>query len=283
MALVTIPYTEVINIHSAHTEADYQLWVATPRAGVMSMAPAPQGVLYVLDANLAFGTAVEMTRLMSELYGELPPLLIVGIAYETSSPSIQSEMRSRDFTPTVDSGFGSMAFPGATLPEGRRLGRAHQFLQFLTEEVKPIIERRYAVAEKPATLFGSSLGGLFVLYALLERPDAFGAYIAVSPALWWDDRLLLTRDRGISHEVRKGKVFLAVGAEEERADIPALAAFKMVSNVREFERQLRARNDESLIATTFVAEGESHTTVIPAALTRALRGIYPPMKPAWMP
>lgn len=42
-----------------------------------------------------------------------------------------------------------------------------------------------------STLFGSSLGGLFTLYALLERPEAFNAYIAVSPAIWWDRAILL--------------------------------------------------------------------------------------------
>jgi len=33
------------------------------------------------------------------------------------------------------------------------------------------------------TLYGTSAAGLFVLYALLERPDAFAAYIASSPTV----------------------------------------------------------------------------------------------------
>jgi predicted alpha/beta superfamily hydrolase len=284
MRLVAIPQTEVMDIHSLSAETDYQLWVATPRAAMAPVAAGPQGVLYVLDANLIFGTAVEMTRVMRELYGELPPLLVVGIAYGTDSASLQTEMRTRDFTPTADSGFGAMALPDPALPEGHRLGRAPQFLEFLTREVKPLIERKYDVAKQPTTIFGSSLGGLFALYALVEHPEAFDTFVAVSPALWWGNRMLLKREQELSSARvdLKANVFLAVGADEERADVPALAAFRMVSNVREFQLQLSGRQFPSLTVASLVAEGETHTTVIPVALTRALRALYPPSKPAWM-
>lgn len=282
-AAVTIPQTEVINLHSEHADADFQLWVATPIAGVMPLPPGPRQVLYVLDANLFFGTAVEMTRIMSQLYGELPPLLVVGIGYDTEEPAVQAELRARDFTPSVDARMEAMAgsFPGApapTLPKGRRLGRAAEFLAFLTDEVGPLIADRYEVADDGATLFGSSLGGLFTLYAMMERPDAFDAYVAVSPAIWWDDTALMKQEEAFA-EARDDlatKLFLAVGGEEERADIPALAPFKMVSNLEQFAQRTRERGYASLDLVTFIAEGESHTSVVPVALTRALRHIYQP-------
>lgn len=278
---VTIPRTEVFDLRSRHADADFQLWVATPMAGVMPMPPGPRQVVYVLDANLFFGTAVEMTRLMSQLYGELPPLLIVGIGYDTESPAVQAELRARDFTPSVDARMEALygSLPGApapTLPEGRRLGRAAEFLAFLTEEVRPFIEERYDVADDGATLFGSSLGGLFTLYALLERPEAFDAYVAVSPALWWDDQVLMKREEAAaaSRDDLEATLYLAVGAEEERDDIPSLASFRMISNVRELSSRLRQRGYPSLDLATFIAEGESHTSVVPVALTRALRHVY---------
>lgn len=279
--LVTIPHTEVFDVHSTNADADFQIWVATPVAGMMPLPPGPRQVVYVLDANLFFGTAVEMTRLMSQLYGELPPLLIVGIGYDTTVPSVQAELRARDFTPTADAGFAAMAqaLPGApepTLPEGRRLGRAAEFLAFLTEEAKPFVEQRYEVAERGSTLFGSSLGGLFTLYTLTERPDAFDAFLAVSPAIWWDDGLILKREAelGAEQDDLEATLFLGVGSNEERADIPALAPFKMVTNVRALAEQLEARGYPSFELTTLVADAESHTTVVPVALTRGLRYIY---------
>lgn len=282
-AEVTIPHTQVFDMHSEYADADYQIWVAEPVAGVMPLPPGPRQVLYVLDANLFFGTAVEMSRLMSQLYGELPPLLVVGVGYATDQPAIQAELRARDFTPTADAGFGAIArsLPGApepTLPEGRRLGRAPEFLDFLTREVQPFVEDRFSVSDNGSTLFGSSLGGLFTLYALLERPEAFDAYIAASPAIWWDGGSLLSLEAEVarSRDDLDARVFLAVGGGEERADIPQLAAFKMISNLQTFAEQLNERGYGSLALDTFVPEGESHTSVVPVALTRGLRFAYPP-------
>jgi predicted alpha/beta superfamily hydrolase len=281
---VVIPQTEVFDIHSAHAEADYQVWVARPVPGIMPFPPGPMKCLYVLDANLFFGTAVEMTRLMSQLYGELPPVLVVGIAYDTQVPSIQSELRARDFTPTVDAGFDAMtqALPGApepTLPEDRRLGRAAPFLDFLIEEVIPFIEEEYEVADGGSVLFGSSLGGLFTLYAMMERPDAFDAFISVSPALWWGDGFLLSREEELAADLDDldTTLFLAVGGGEEREDIPMLAPFKLVSNVQALAERIEAREYESLNIATFIPDGESHTTVVPVALTRGLRFVFSPL------
>jgi len=101
------------------------------------MAEGPRKVLYVLDADLFFGTAVETARLAHQLYGELPPLLVVGIAYG-EEPGVQGQLRTRDFTPSADPGFDRMtaSFPGfePLLPEGERKGGAERFLDFLHEE-----------------------------------------------------------------------------------------------------------------------------------------------------
>lgn len=279
---VTIPHTRVHALYSAHADADFQLWIAEPVAGMFPFPPGPRRVLYVLDANLFFGTAVDMTRIMSQLYGELPPLLVVGIAYDTDSPVLQGELRARDFTPTADAGFGAQppamrgAMPAPTLPEGQRLGRAPQFLDFLTNEVRPYIEKHYDVLPGGSTLFGSSLGGLFAVHTFLERPDAFDAYIAVSPALWWDHSALLKREEELAarRSDHGATLFLAVGSGEERADIPMLASFRMISNLQALAGQLRGRGYPSLDLETFVADGESHTSVVPVALTRGLRYVF---------
>lgn len=196
---VTIPNTEVHVIHSDPIAADFEIWIARPMAGVMPLPDAPRKVLYLLDANLFFGSAVEMTRIMSQLYAELPPIVVVGIAYPTSDPGLQAELRARDFTPTADAGFATpvLSVPGArepSLPEGERLGGAARFLKFLLDEVRPLVEELVDVEEGGSTLFGSSLGGLFVLYTLFEDPMAFDAYVAVSPAIWWDSDLMLSQE-----------------------------------------------------------------------------------------
>lgn len=277
---VPIPATEVHTVFSEHVGTEFQVWIAHPVPGIMPFPPGPRRVLYVLDANLFFGTAVEMTRIMSQLYGELPPLVVVGVAYPTDDPVLQAELRARDFTPSCDSGFEEMAkrLPGArepTLPEGERLGGAARFLAFLRDELQPFVRETVSVSETGSTVFGSSLGGLFVLYALFSEPDTFDSYIATSPAIWWDGEAVLGLEaqRAASGDLDAALV-LAVGALEENPQIPMLAQFKMVTNVNRMEETLSARKHASLRLSRFVLEGESHTSVVPVALTRGLRAIY---------
>ncbi|NER79954.1 MAG: hypothetical protein F6K42_10295 [Leptolyngbya sp. SIO1D8] len=91
---VFIADTEVHPLYSEHVGDDFELWIAQPQAGFAPLSPSPPQVLYVLNANLFFGTAVEMTRLMHKLYGELPPLLVVGIAYPTADGFLQGALRA---------------------------------------------------------------------------------------------------------------------------------------------------------------------------------------------
>lgn len=274
---VTLPNTRVIPLSPTDAGPAYQIWIAEPVEGLLPFPNGPRGVLYVLDANLFFGTAVEMTRLMSQLYGELPPLLVVGVAYDTAVPAEQAMLRARDFTPSAPTDWPPTGGPaggdGGPAPE---LGRAAEFLDLLTEVVQPLVEAEYDLAEGGATLFGSSLGGLFTLYAMAKRPQAFDAWIAVSPALWWDGGLLMRELDAFTASVPdlKGHIFLAAGGNEEHPSIPGLAAYRMISNTRALSELLKERGLPSMETQLFVPEGESHTTVVPVALTRGLRFIY---------
>jgi len=60
--------------------------------------------------------------------------------------------------------------------------RADNYLRFLVEELKPVIDARYATApDRESTfLLGSSMGGLISVYALCEYPNVFGGAAALS-------------------------------------------------------------------------------------------------------
>jgi predicted alpha/beta superfamily hydrolase len=68
-------------------------------------------------------------------------------------------------------------------------GGAHFFLRFLKEELKPHIDTHYRT-NGFTILYGMSDSGLFTIYALLESPQTFSAYIASSPSLGWCPRLI---------------------------------------------------------------------------------------------
>lgn len=60
---------------------------------------------------------------------------------------------------------------------GREKFIADGYLKMIVEELKPLIDSRYATLPDPANtaVMGSSMGGLISLYALCEHPEVFGA------------------------------------------------------------------------------------------------------------
>ena len=281
MPPVAITNTEVLPLRSRNVEQEFQVWVARPSPGAFHPLPDRLPVLYVLDADLFFGMAVDMTRIMHRLWGELPPFLVVGIAYGTDEPAVQGELRNRDFTPTPDPAFEEMARRFAPdreplLPEGYRMGRAGDFLRFLRDEVQPMVAGRYPVDAGSATLFGSSLGGLFASYTLLTEPDAFSHYVLASPSLWWNSGVLfdLEARRAADAADLPASAFLSAGSREEGTGNPMLDQYKLVSNTKAMAERLAGRDYPSLRVSIEIIQGETHTSVVSVALTRGLRALH---------
>jgi predicted alpha/beta superfamily hydrolase len=60
--------------------------------------------------------------------------------------------------------------------------QADKYLLFLTEELKPLIDKNFSTLNDRSNTFimGSSMGGLISLYALCEYPDIFGSAACMS-------------------------------------------------------------------------------------------------------
>jgi len=111
-------------------------------------------VLYVLDGSTdSFAEALSFVRTRGEVL--VPEMIVV---------AVQSPNRNRDFLP------------------GPGRGQADRFIKFFAEELFPYINSRYRVSPL-RLLYGGSNAGLFVIYALLENPRAFSAYLAGSPMI----------------------------------------------------------------------------------------------------
>jgi predicted alpha/beta superfamily hydrolase len=123
-------------------------------------------IIYCLD-DLAEFLRMEWGFLHGE--GFIPKnTILVGI---TNSRKNGADMRDRDFTPTSTGGVS---------------GGADRFLQFFKTELMPYLQKQYKAQPSGHTLYGGSLGGLFVMYVFLTDPDLFTSYIAIDPSLWWD-------------------------------------------------------------------------------------------------
>jgi predicted alpha/beta superfamily hydrolase len=101
-------------------------------------------------------------------------------------------------------------------------------------------------------------------------------YIIASPALWWDDQLLVrtASQRPLWRGGATARVFLAVGALEEGAGIPQVDGFSLVSNARDLSERLQMRSAPGIEVWLQVFTDEAHTSVVPTALTRGLRTLY---------
>lgn len=104
------------------------------------------------------------------------------------------------------------------LPPGREAngvaGGADAFLAHLETELLPEIDRRYRTTGA-RLLSGHSLGGVFVGYALAERPGLFDAGFAMSPSYWVADgaeadRVIALAESGASDAT----VYLSLGDED---------------------------------------------------------------------
>ncbi|NEU03207.1 ferri-bacillibactin esterase BesA, partial [Escherichia coli] len=75
------------------------------------------------------------------------------------------------------------------------------------------------IDKKRQTIFGHSLGGLFVLQVLLTKPDAFQTYIAGSPSIHWNKPFILKKtDHFVSLTKKNNQpinILLAAGELEQ--------------------------------------------------------------------
>ena len=122
-------------------------------------------VLYVLDGGNWTMSLITQIQHFIEGQGHMPPTIIV---------SVMGIDRNIELTPTH---LKSWEAP---------TGGADKFLGFIKNELIPYINKTYP-SNGVNTLWGHSLGGMFVIYALLNEPTTFKSYIAGDPSVWWDD------------------------------------------------------------------------------------------------
>jgi predicted alpha/beta superfamily hydrolase len=138
-------------------------------------------VLYLLDGEAHSQMVAGQVHYLSEAYKIIPNLIIVGI---------ENTDRIRDLTPT-HSIIGADGKPDTSSNAfGKRSGGGENFLQFIRQELIPYIDSSYPTAPYKI-LSGHSLGGLMAVHCLLNHPEYFNGYIAISPSLQWDNKALL--------------------------------------------------------------------------------------------
>jgi len=172
-------------------------------------------VLYLLDGDAYYTVVAGLVRNLSESSGRIPEMIVVSIPNVARQRELAVPLRSpkaEDVKPTGD-----------------------VFHQFLATDLIPWVEAHYRTAPF-RILIGHSLGGLYSVYTLLNWPNTFDAYLALSPALWFDDQNIMRDAESKLRGLPPGRStrFLYLMAAHESVEItePAAHLAKLLQETR---------------------------------------------------
>jgi len=113
--------------------------------------------------------------------------------------------------------------------ERRSAGRGDAYLEWLVEEIKPLVDRSFPTRlDRAGTgTMGSSLGGLISLYAGVKYPDLFGFIGAMSPSVRWHNSKISELYEAWPQSTQRPRIYMDMGGREWRG------AFAEVRELRE--------------------------------------------------
>ena len=169
------------------------------------------------------------------------PLIVVGI---------ENTERRRDLVGPTDVAEEHAAAPHA--------GGSDKFREFLRDELKPAIAKRYRTTVESA-LIGESLAGLFVVETLVVEPALFDTYISVDPSVWWNKQSLVHAAAEKFTPMPNKRLFIATADYKETQEAVAVL--------------LAAIGDRIPVRYEPMPD-EHHNTIYGVAAVRAIRFLF---------
>ena len=113
--------------------------------------------------------------------------------------------------------------------ERRSAGRGDAYLEWLVEDIKPLVDRSFPTRlDRAGTgTMGSSLGGLISLYAGVKYPDLFGFIGAMSPSVRWHNSKIAELYEAWPDSRQRPRIYMDMGGREWKG------AFAEVRELRE--------------------------------------------------
>lgn len=261
---LTIPHATGYEVKSSINPMTYHLSVSLPN-NYDTKKQYP--VYYILDGYYAAEIAHGAHKSL-KFSNEIEDIIVVTIAgNEQNNVKAWFANRWPDLTFTPNPSDDSSAAIAWKIPApGLKSGGGERFLQVLTKEIFPFIEKRYSTNGHRG-ISGHSLGGLFAGNVLFHSPELFDRYGINSPSfLDWNKNDILIAEKKFSetHKSLPAKVFLSFGGLEGSNNI---------ENLRELERLMKAHYTG--IETHYVVfDNETHASVASAMISRCMRYLY---------
>ncbi len=154
-------------------------------------------VLYLLDGETHFIHGCGAASYMASM-NVIPEMIVV---------AIENIDRNRDLSPVH----------ADNIPTS---GGAEKYLAYIADELMPYMNEHYRTSSYDV-IFGHSFGGVFITYALIERPDLFDGYISISPYLQFaDDHIVKEAENKLPTSFDKDVYYyLCVGEEPDYYDV----------------------------------------------------------------
>ncbi len=205
--------------------------------------------VYVLDGGALFPLFSAYYRYLN--FGEeIPDSIIVGISYGTADFAA-GNFRSTDYT--------------APSAERDYWGGAENFQSFLSDELFPVIEAGYRSDGDQRIVFGQSIGGQFVLYTALTRPDLFWGHIASNPALHRNLPFFLERHGTYEPGSERSKLFVGSGTlDDPQYREPA----------QEWIRHWAGEENRPWLLKTMNLDGHTHMSAPPASFRQGMHWLF---------
>jgi len=127
-------------------------------------------IIYLIDGDYNFYYQTGIIEALANVSEQIPEMIVVGIA---------------------DNGNAGYRKDCTLKSADNPNGNAKHFINYLANELKPEIEKKYRVSTKQI-LVGHSLGGLFATSVMLTRPELFSDYLAIDPSYWWANKHIVS-------------------------------------------------------------------------------------------
>ena len=230
---------ETISFKSTILDEERTIIVYTPATYNLSENSYP--VMYLLDGGTHFHHATGIAQFLAA-NGIMPEMIVV---------AVKNVDRTRDFSPThVD--------------ERPTTGGAEKFMGYLKEELMPFMNNNYRTLPYEI-LVGHSFGGEFATYVLLNYPDVFNAYIAISPYMMYDNNFIIGEtEKNLKSSYQKEiQFYMTVGDEPD-----------YFATLDEFEEIVESKAPENFKFTYTKFEKDNHGSVPHLSIYYGLESIY---------
>ena len=279
MPKAVIENTEVYQLKSDVVGDIFEITVMKPE----NDSDDPLPVIYLTDANNSLGTGCDVANLLM-LGGEIPPVILVAVGYPLGGDFNNFiKLRTRDFSPSLCKWQTPMQAELAEINvEEIVCGGAPKFLNFLTTELREFINSKYNISDD-STYVGDSMGGLFGVYTLFNKPDSFKRYVIGSPWICWDYPLCFDYEKKYSENNKdlNAIVYMATGGDEHilypnlpDPIVPLFKEAKTEKYSREMFKLLESRNYPNLNFRGKILDDETHFTMVSSLIGKGLKSVF---------